>query len=90
MPTYEYQCKDCGFKFEQFQSIADSPLKKCPSCGGELERLVSGGAGLIFKGSGFYITDYKQNKNKEKSNSKPEKKDSDSESTTKSGEKSSQ
>lgn len=75
MPTYEYQCKNCGFKFEEFQSIADAPLEKCPSCGGHLERLVSGGAGLIFKGSGFYITDYKNKKakvNSETSEKKPE------------------
>jgi len=73
MPTYEYQCKNCGFKFEEFQSIADAPLEKCPTCQGRLERLVSGGAGLIFKGSGFYITDYKKNKTKVNSET-PEKK----------------
>ena len=84
MPTYEYKCKNCGFKFEEFQSIADSPLKICPSCKGELERLVSGGVGLIFKGSGFYITDYAKNKQsagsdetkpKSKSEAKPPKKE---------------
>jgi len=58
MPTYEYKCKDCGFELEEFQSITDDPLKVCPSCGGELQRVLSGGIGLIFKGSGFYITDY--------------------------------
>jgi putative FmdB family regulatory protein len=80
MPTYEYQCKDCGFRFEEFQSIADAPLTKCPSCKGTLERLLSGGAGVIFKGSGFYITDYK--KNKAKGNSDSDVKRSDSESKT--------
>jgi len=60
MPTYEYVCQSCGHEFEQFQSMNDAPLKKCPACGKpRLKRLVGGGAGLIFKGSGFYITDYK-------------------------------
>lgn len=60
MPTYEYACPKCGHQFEQFQSMSDEPLKKCPKCKkAGLKRLVGGGAGLIFKGSGFYITDYK-------------------------------
>lgn len=60
MPTYEYACPKCGHQFEQFQSMRDEPLKKCPQCKkAGLKRLVGGGAGLIFKGSGFYITDYK-------------------------------
>lgn len=60
MPTYEYACQKCGHEFEQFQSMRDEPLKKCPKCGKPaLKRLVGGGAGLIFKGTGFYITDYK-------------------------------
>ncbi len=60
MPTYEYGCKACGYRFEEFQSISDDPIITCPKCEkSTLERLVSGGAGLIFKGSGFYITDYK-------------------------------
>lgn len=90
MPTYEYQCKDCGFKFEQFQSIADAPLEECPSCNGKLERLVSGGAGLIFKGSGFYITDYKQSNAKQNSDSTPKKKESEIQKTTEKDKKSSQ
>lgn len=62
MPTYEYACPDCGNHFETFQSMKDEPLKKCPKCGRtHLKRLVGTGAGLIFKGSGFYITDYKKN-----------------------------
>ncbi len=60
MPTYEYLCDNCGKQFDAFQSIKADPLKKCPQCGkNTLRRLISGGAGLIFKGSGFYITDYK-------------------------------
>jgi putative FmdB family regulatory protein len=60
MPTYEYACSKCGHHFEQFQSMRDEPLKKCPKCHkAALKRLIGGGAGLIFKGSGFYITDYK-------------------------------
>ena len=60
MPTYEYVCQKCGHEFEQFQSMSDAPLKKCPKCKkAALKRLVGGGAGLIFKGTGFYITDYK-------------------------------
>lgn len=60
MPTYEYQCQDCGRKTEYFQSITEPALTVCPECNGKLLRLVSAGAGLIFKGSGFYITDYKK------------------------------
>jgi putative FmdB family regulatory protein len=61
MPTYEYVCQKCGYEFEQFQSMRDEPLKKCPKCKkAGLKRLVGGGAGLIFKGTGFYITDYKK------------------------------
>ena len=60
MPTYEYVCQKCDHEFEQVQSMLDEPLKKCPACKkAGLKRLVGGGAGLIFKGSGFYITDYK-------------------------------
>ncbi len=61
MPTYEYACQKCGHKFEKFQSMRDEPLVRCPKCKrAALKRLVGGGAGLIFKGSGFYITDYKK------------------------------
>jgi putative FmdB family regulatory protein len=60
MPTYQYECTKCGYLFEEFQNITDKPLKKCPRCGGKLRRLISGGVGLIFKGSGFYVTDYKK------------------------------
>lgn len=60
MPTYEYRCDECGHQFEQFQSITASPLKKCPDCGkNKLKRMMGTGAGLIFKGQGFYQTDYR-------------------------------
>ncbi len=60
MPTYDYVCQSCGHKFEEFQSIKAAPLKKCPSCGRlKLNRLIGTGAGIIFKGSGFYATDYR-------------------------------
>jgi len=60
MPTYDYECKKCGHRFEAFQRMNDAPLKKCPECNGALRRLVGAGAGIIFKGSGFYATDYKK------------------------------
>ena len=62
MPTYEYICKDCGERFEHFQSMSSPPLKQHSSCekeGNDVERIISGGTGLIFRGSGFYLTDYK-------------------------------
>ncbi|MFC1668313.1 FmdB family zinc ribbon protein [Chlamydiota bacterium] len=69
MPTYEYECKKCSFRFEEFQKITDGPLKKCPKCKGVLKRLLGTGAGILFKGSGFYSTDYRSDsytKTKEK------------------------
>src|SRR3954468_15966306 len=70
MPTYEYQCDECGNKFEKFQSIKSGPIRKCPKCGkNKVRRLISTGAGLIFKGSGFYITDYRSDSYKEKAKS---------------------
>lgn len=59
MPTYEYECKKCNRPFEAFQSITAKPLRKCPKCGGKVRRLIGRGAGIIFKGSGFYQTDYR-------------------------------
>ncbi|MDD5707485.1 MAG: zinc ribbon domain-containing protein [Kiritimatiellae bacterium] len=60
MPTYDYECQQCGHTFEKFQSITDERLKKCPVCGKlRLKRLLGTGAGVIFKGSGFYQTDYR-------------------------------
>ena len=83
MPTYEYLCDACGHEFEKFQSITAKPLKKCPQCGKlKLKRLIGTGAGIIFKGNGFYETDYrsesyKKEKDKEKTDTgKPTEKDS--------------
>lgn len=60
MPTYEYECKKCGDNFEVFQQMTDTRLKECPKCGGSVRRLIGAGGGIIFKGSGFYATDYKK------------------------------
>jgi putative FmdB family regulatory protein len=61
MPTYEYECQGCGYKFEVFQSIKSDPVKQCPKCHKDkAKRLISAGAGVIFRGSGFYATDYKK------------------------------
>ena len=59
MPTYEYECKSCGYSFEAFQSMSEAPLTDCPQCKGEVRRLINGGSGIIFKCSGFYVTDKK-------------------------------
>lgn len=60
MPTYEYECTKCGHKFEAFQSMTDKHLEKCPKCKKKLKRLISSGSGIIFKGAGFYATDYRK------------------------------
>ncbi len=69
MPTYEYECTECGHLFEVFQSITAQPIQECPKCNGKVRKLLSTGIGIIFKGSGFYSTDYKKilPRNKEKS-----------------------
>jgi putative FmdB family regulatory protein len=59
MPTYEYRCSACQHEFDKLQKMSDKPEAPCPVCGSPAERLLSGGAGLLFKGSGFYITDYR-------------------------------
>ena len=61
MPTYEYECEKCGLLFEEYQSISDKPLTKCkkPACDGQVKRLISAGAGFLFKGNGLYGTDYR-------------------------------
>ncbi len=76
MPTYHYRCKSCNYEFEEMQKISEEPLKICPSCKkGSLVRIIGGGMGLVFRGSGFYITDYKNKSNSFNiKTSKPEKK----------------
>jgi len=79
MPTYEYACPDCEHEFEAFHPITAKPVRKCPECGKrKVQRLISGGAGLLFKGSGFYITDYRSESYKTAA-----KKDSDGTSSSK-------
>lgn len=62
MPTYDYECTKCKHTFELFQKITDKHLEKCPKCGQKVKRLIGSGSGVIFKGSGFYATDYKKTK----------------------------
>ena len=86
MPTYEYKCLQCGELSEYFQKITDDPKTTCEKCGGDLKKLISGGLGPIFKGTGFYQTDYKNNGNGKaaKKETKTEtKKDSTPKTTTK-------
>ncbi|MDR1178145.1 MAG: zinc ribbon domain-containing protein [Spirochaetaceae bacterium] len=72
MPTYGYECKSCGHAFDVFQHMSDEPLKVCPECGKELRRLINGGTGVIFKGSGFYVTDKKGSSLSSKPQAKPD------------------
>ena len=79
MPTYGYECVKCGHRFEVFQSMTEPRRKRCPKCRGKVRRLLGSGAGMIFKGTGFYVTDhrsssYKEQKRKE-SGETPKKKD---------------
>ncbi len=76
MPTYQYRCKDCGYDFEEFQSMTADAIQDCPECEGSVDRLISGGAGFLFKGDGFYTTDYRSESYK-----KGEKADKDSSSS---------
>ena len=79
MPTYEYKCTNCGYRFEEFQSITDSPNDTCPKCNSKTERIISGGVGFLLKGSGFYSTDhrsesYRKGEIREKGETAPSKK----------------
>lgn len=67
MPTYDYECTKCKHSFEAFQQMNDKLLTKCPECGAKLKRLIGSGSGIIFKGSGFYSTDYKKSSQKAES-----------------------
>ena len=75
MPTYDYICNDCEKMYEYFQSMSDAPKKECPECKkNSLRRVISGGTGLIFKGSGYYLTDYKNKKTQSSEDRKSNKK----------------
>jgi putative FmdB family regulatory protein len=63
MPTYDYKCEECNYTFELYQRMTEEPLAICPNCKGKLKRLIGPGSGPIFKGTGFYQTDYKNKKN---------------------------
>lgn len=76
MPTYEYKCLNCSYTFEVFQSMNDKLIDVCPKCGGKVKRLIGAGAGPIFKGKGFYQTDYKNSSNSSSETSKPVEKNS--------------
>lgn len=85
MPTYEYECLKCGHHFERFQSMTEAPVKRCPKCRCKVRRVVGTGAGIIFKGAGFYETDYRsksysEGANKEKKEATPAKSDAKKES----------
>jgi putative FmdB family regulatory protein len=83
MPTYEYKCDKCGHQFEQMQGITSKSLRKCPKCGkSALRRLIGTGAGLIFKGSGFYATDYRSENYKESAKKEKPEKTSEKKETT--------
>ncbi len=87
MPTYEYECRSCKHRFEEFQKINDDPIKICPKCGKPVRRLIGGGMGIIFKGSGFYTTDYKRSPAVTGGNGSSKSKENKSDSTTSSAEK---
>jgi len=89
MPTYEYQCGHCEHELEAFQSITANPLKKCPECGKmQLKRLIGTGAGVIFKGSGFWETDYRSDSYKKDAAAEKKSKDTKSKDKKKSDKKS--
>ena len=78
MPTYDYICNDCEKMYEYFQSMSDAPIRECPECKkNSLRRVISGGTGLIFKGSGYYLTDYKNKKTQSSKDKKLNKKKKD-------------
>jgi putative FmdB family regulatory protein len=71
MPTYDYECTKCGYAFEKSQKMTDKPLVKCPKCQGKVKRLIGSGSGFIFKGAGFYATDYKKKTDTKSREEKP-------------------
>lgn len=83
MPTYEYECNSCGHKFDVFQSMTAEPIKSCPQCRGKVRRLLGTGAGIIFKGSGFYQTDYRSSSYQKKAEADKKKVEPDKKSDSK-------
>ncbi|MCD4700857.1 MAG: zinc ribbon domain-containing protein [Candidatus Aegiribacteria sp.] len=71
MPTYEYRCSNCGHRFDEFHQMKDTAERKCPECGSKAERMMGTGSGIIFKGAGFYATDYAKPKHADKPDSCP-------------------
>ncbi len=82
MPTYEYECELCGHRFEVFQSMSELPLKVCPECKGPLKRLIGTGSGIIFKGAGFFVNDYKKKVPSQKNSSDSSSKESSQKDTS--------
>ncbi len=74
MPTYDYKCTECNHSFEEFQKMTDDHLEFCPNCNGKVKRLIGSGIAPIFKGSGFYQTDYKNGASNDKTKPAPESK----------------
>ena len=81
MPTYDYKCSKCNHTFEYFQPMSDTPLSECPKCKGSLKRIIGTGSGAIFKGSGFYQTDYKGKSQQSSKSSVPDNKASSTDNT---------
>ena len=73
MPTYNYKCNDCNHHFLVFQKMSDDSIEECPQCEGQVRRIISGGSGMIFKGTGFYLTDYGKSGTSKKTESAPTK-----------------
>lgn len=82
MPTYDYKCTNCGYTFEYFQPMSADPITECPKCKGRVKRIIGTGAGTIFKGSGFYQTDYKRNSSNSSSKSSDKSSDTEKKSGT--------
>lgn len=83
MPNYTYKCTACNYQFNKIQSFISKPLKKCPKCNGSVKKIISGGAGVIFRGTGFYVNDYKKKSASKSANSGKDEKKSDKNSKTK-------
>lgn len=84
MPNYDYKCLNCGYVFEYFQKMTDAPLDKCPKCSGTVKRLIGAGIGPIFKGKGFYQTDYKNQSSSAANNTKSQQNSNSKETSSKS------